>query len=228
MVEGLTDEDTLALVFSRLIKNQNIEFEVMHGDITADEDMTVKYIEEAIQKKITAYLTRNPFIKAKDILKVVQIIDTDGAFVPSSQIVQSENGKTEYFLSHIEAKDKVRLTRRNISKRAIVFHLSKLTNLKKSEVLPHSIPYEIYYFSRNLEHVLHNLDQELSDEDKEELAFKFAEYYSSRPEEFIEFIYKGEFHVPGDYNATWRFIMEDGNSLKRYCNISVLFERLGL
>lgn len=52
LVEGPTDEDALTLIYSKLIKEHDIEFDVLHTDITADEDMTVKYIEERIQKKI--------------------------------------------------------------------------------------------------------------------------------------------------------------------------------
>lgn len=42
LVEGPTDEDALALVFSRLLKEQKIEFDVLHTDITAKEEMTAK------------------------------------------------------------------------------------------------------------------------------------------------------------------------------------------
>lgn len=67
LVEGPTDEDTLALIFSLLIKEYNIEFVVIHTDITASEDITVKYIERAIENEISKYLKRNPFIRKKDI-----------------------------------------------------------------------------------------------------------------------------------------------------------------
>lgn len=30
------------------------------------------------------------------------------------------------------------------------------------------------------------------------------------------------------YEDTWNFIMENGNSLERYCNMSVFFEKLGI
>ena len=46
LVEGPTDEDTLALIYSKIVKDHDIKFEVLHTDITADEEMTVKYIEE--------------------------------------------------------------------------------------------------------------------------------------------------------------------------------------
>lgn len=220
-VEGPTDEDCLALIYSKLVKEQEIEFEVLHTDITADEDMTVRYIEERIEKEIEKYLDKNPFIEKSDILKVVQIIDTDGAFIPRSQVRQSSVGRTEYFETHIEAKNQNRLIRRNISKRAIVHHLMQSENVA-------GFPYEIYYFSRNMEHVLHNIPQDLTDEEKEDLAFEIANQYSEKPEDFLRLLYEKPFHVPGTYEETWNFIMENGNSLKWYCNMAVFFEKLGI
>lgn len=221
LVEGPTDEDALAAVFSKIVHEHDIEFDVLHTDITADEEMTVKYIENRIKEEIKRYLRKNPFIDKEDILKVVQIIDTDGAFVPSSMVKQSKSGQTEYFDTHIEAKDKNRLNRRNISKRNIVYCLAHAETVA-------DFPYEIYYFSRNLEHVLHNISEDLTDDEKEELAFDIADRYSEHPESFLEFLYNNEFHVSGTYDETWKFIMMDGNSLRRYSNMAVFFERLGI
>lgn len=222
IVEGPTDEDALAVVISKLIKDYEIEFKVLYTDITADEKMTVKYIDKTIKNAVDEYLKKNPFVKKKDILKIVQIIDTDGAFVASNQVRQSDNGKTEYFETYISAKNKDRLIRRNISKRTIVYYLSGLKNL------PDNYPYEIYYFSRNMEHVLHNISEELSATEKEELAFKTALHYQKNPQEFLQFLKEEELCVPGTYEETWAFIMKPGNSLLRYCNLALLFERLGL
>ena len=150
LVEGPTDEDALALVYSKLVREHDLEFDVLHTDITAGEDMTVKYIADRIRAEGAEYLRKHPYIIKEDILKVVQIIDTDGAFIPASQVRQSDTGKTEYSDTYIAAKNKDRLIRRNISKRRIVYHL-----MKSEEVA--DFPYEIYYFSRNLEHVLHDI-----------------------------------------------------------------------
>ncbi len=220
LVEGPTDEDALALVFSRILKEHEIEFDVLHTDITAKEEMTAKYITREIEKEIDIYLKRNPFINKRDILKVVQLIDTDGAFIPGSQVLPSENGKTEYSDTFIWAKNRDRLIRRNISKRNIVYQLYHMDHL------PQGCPYEIYYFSRNLEHVLHNISEDLSDEEKEELAFQVVMQYKEKPDEFLKFLRNEEFFVPGTYEDTWKFIMQDGNSLKRYCNLSLFFEEL--
>ena len=221
LVEGPTDEDALALIYSKLVRKHHLEFDVLHTDITAGEDMTVKYIVNRIQKEIAAYLRKNPFLKKRDILKVVQIIDTDGAFIPANQVQQSENGKTEYFETHIAAKNKDRLQRRNISKRAIVYHLVRSEKVG-------GLSYEIYYFSRNMEHVLHNISEDLTDEQKEDLAFDHANRYSDQPEIFLQFLYDDSFHVSGSYKETWKFIMDNGNSLKRYTNMTLFFEKLGI
>lgn len=113
LVEGQTDQDTLAVVFTRLVENQDVEFEVIRTDLTAKEEMTAKYIEVAIEKEIEKYFRRNPYLEQGDILKVVQLIDTDGAFVPASMVRQSKNRLTEYHEDFIAAKDKDRLIRRN-------------------------------------------------------------------------------------------------------------------
>ena len=219
-MEGPTDEDALAAIFTKLVAEHDIEFDVLHTDITADEGMTAKYIEKKIKEEIGKYLRKNPFLKAKDILKIIQIIDTDGAFIAPPLVKQSENGKTEYFDTYISAKNKDRLVRRNISKRGIVYSLYNCNIVA-------GYPYEIYYFSRNMEHVLHDKAEDLKDEEKEDLAFEIADQYHEEPEKFLQFLYDDAFHVPGTYKETWEFIMKEDHSLKRYCNVAVFFEQLG-
>lgn len=57
-------------------------------------------------------------------------------------------------------------------------------------------PYEIYYFSRNMEHVLHDRAENLTDDEKEDLAFDIADQYTdqvynvNRGERFISSIIK--------------------------------------
>lgn len=219
-MEGPTDEDALAAKFTKLVAEHGIEFDVLHTDITADEGMTAKYIEKKIKEEIGKYLRKNPFLKAKDILKIIQIIDTDGAFIAPPLVKQSENGKTEYFDTYISAKNKDRLVRRNISKRGIVYSLYNCNIVA-------GYHYEIYYFSRNMEHVLHDKAEGLKNEEKEDLAFEIADQYHEEPEKFLQFLYDDAFHVPGTYKETWEFIMKEDHSLKRYCNVAVFFEQLG-
>ena len=59
------------------------------------------------------------------------------------------------------------------------------------------------------------------------LAFEIADWYSDRPMEFLKSLYDISFHVPGTYAETWKIIMENGNSLKRYLTC-FYFEKLGI
>ena len=219
LVEGPTDRDALGLVFSRLAGEQAVVFDVLHTDLTAKEELTAKYIEERMEEEIRRYLNRNPFIRRQDIGKVVQLIDTDGAFVPADRVVQGQ-GETEYTEGCIFAKDRDRMIRRNISKRGIVYRLCR------RQKTAGGYPFEMYYFSRNLEHVLYGEEAPLSAGEKEELAFRTAETYAGNPEKFLEFLGKEEIRVPGTYGETWKFIMENGNSLGRHCNLLLFFEEI--
>lgn len=60
------------------------------------------------------------------------------------------------------------------------------------------------------------------------LAFEIVDQYSDRPMEFLKSLYDISFYVLGTYAETWKFIMENGNSLKRYCNVSLFFEKIGI
>lgn len=63
-------------------------------------------------------------------------------------------------------------------------------------------PYEIYYFSRNMEHVLHDRAENLTDDEKEDLAFDIADQYTDQLEKFLEYLHDDGFYVCGTYKDT--------------------------
>ncbi|MDY4011171.1 MAG: hypothetical protein SOY60_05860 [Fusobacterium gastrosuis] len=69
-----------------------------------------------------------------------------------------------------------------------------------------SISYKIYYMSCNLEHVLHNKLENLTDDEKKELANQFADKFYEKEYEFVKFINNSDFKVLGNYEDTWDFI----------------------
>lgn len=85
-----------------------------------------------------------------------------------------------------------------------------------------SIPYSIYFFSCNLEHVLHG-DANVKWEEKDKLASKFALKYRKNPEGFLLFIKDDEFAIKKSYLDSWKYIEEGENSLKRYTNVNLIF-----
>ena len=79
-----------------------------------------------------------------------------------------------------------------------------------------------------MEHVLHNVATELTDDQKVELADAFADQYEKNPIAFIDFMESDEVAVAGTYTQTWTFIKEGTNSLNRYSNLRILFEQENL
>lgn len=88
----------------------------------------------------------------------------------------------------------------------------------------HGISYSVYYFSCNLEHVLHN-EQNVPDLQKKEYAEAFEDKYVESPQEFITFLKSDEISVTGSYLETWNFIKDGINSLNRYSNLWLFFEQ---
>lgn len=67
-------------------------------------------------------------------------------------------------------------------------------------------PYEIYYFSRNMEHVLHDRAENLTDDEKEDLAFDIADQYTDQLEKFLEYLHDEVLiKIPG--NLSWMEII---------------------
>lgn len=89
-----------------------------------------------------------------------------------------------------------------------------------------TIPYSVYYFSSNMDHVLHD-NANLPKEEKDELADAFDEEYADKPKEFIRLMSESSFAVKGTYEETWNFIRFDNNSIKRYSNFGVYLLRYG-
>ena len=75
----------------------------------------------------------------------------------------------------------------------------------------------------------HDRAENLTDDEKEDLAFDIADQYTDQLEKFLEYLHDDGFYVCGTYKDTWEFIMDGNNSLNRYCsycNVAVFFEQL--
>ena len=88
-----------------------------------------------------------------------------------------------------------------------------------------SVPYQAYYMSANLDHVLYD-KLNSSDKDKENDAFLFAKRYKDRLDEFLQFIADSEFSVVGDFKDSWEFIKEGKHSLERHTNLGICFKEI--
>ncbi|WP_138204145.1 hypothetical protein [Haloimpatiens lingqiaonensis] len=216
IVEGISDKNSLALILSRLLKNERIEFHVIHGDITTRTDTTIQNCIKKVNTEIIKFLNINRF-KRSDILRIVHLVDTDGAYIDDKLIKQHTTDNFIYTTDNILTRNTAKAIDRNNKKSKILNKLWSTSSISKTE-------YRMYYFSCNLEHVLHD-EQNLNDNLKDKYSDDFVEYYYGKEEKFLDFINNSEFSVKGNYDETWSFIKQGKNSLNRYCNLNVYFKQ---
>jgi len=217
IVEGIFDMVSLESIVPKLILYNDVRFAITNGDITSDSNVTVQNVKERLRKIIQKFLNQYR-LNQSDLLRIAHIVDTDGAYISEDNIVNNPYERVLYLPDRIETADVQGLIRRNN-------HKTKLLNMLVStpEILRKR--YDVYFFSRNIEHVLHNRDEELSNDEKMQLAEVISDRFCNSPEKFLEFISEPSIAVPGEYDETWDFIREGTNSLHRYCNFHVFFDR---
>lgn len=218
LVEGASDLTSLEFI-DNINTDERIKFQITSGDITSKLNVTSQNCREEINKILLSFLERSKLRKT-DVIKIVHILDIDGIYIPEINIIENKTiKKFIYTINGIEAPSKENVQKRNDRKKQIVEKLLATPKIN-------SIPYEMYYMSCNLEHVLHDKLEDISEDEKKELANKFADRFYEKEIEFIEFINNKKFKVLGDYKATWDFIKKGINSVNRYSNFWLFFENL--
>lgn len=215
ILEGPSDDTSLTGSLKYIFASSRIEPLIMHGDIASDRNVTNRNIIKKLHEEIKAFCNKN-FLTKGNILRIVHIIDTDGAFIPDEliqedtdcrQIVYSENS--------IRCISKKNLIRRNHIKQQNLQKLLDTHNIG-------GLSYSVYYMSSNLEHVLHNRIN-LTDEEKEELSYEFAEICAEKPEYFIQLMTSQTVFIDGSYRESWDFIKSGKHSLERHSNLALCF-----
>ena len=216
IAEGPTDEDTLSPILKKIFQNDEVRFHIVHGDMTSNWSVSVNSAVKTVYEHIEMERKRYGFQKS-DIQKVIHLVDTDGVFIPDDRIIYHKGKDIQYYDDRVEAPFPQRVLDRNQRKSQILSRLSETGKVG-------TLPYRVYYFSRNLEHVFHNRTGNLTDAEKIDFADDFADRYLSDPEGFLAFLSDSDFTVSGDYDDTWKFIAQGVNSLHRHSNFHLLFE----
>ncbi|WP_124064908.1 hypothetical protein [Clostridium sp. E02] len=216
LAEGPTDEETLSPILKSIFSSQEVRFHIVHGDLTSNWSVTGKNVLKTVSKLIEEERKRYGFHK-NDILKVVHLVDTDGAFIPKEFVSYKDIQEVSYTENQIETRAPKAVIERNERKSQILASLAQTEKIS-------SIPYFIYYFSRNLEHVFHNSSKNLTIEEKVNFADSFADQYEYDTEGFLSFLSQKGLFVPGSYKETWEYISKEVNSLKRCSNFYLLFQ----
>lgn len=215
IVEGMSEEAALGTIMKEFFINEEVQFFIVHGDITLHDYVSVDKILLKINKVLDTVKERYRY-KTSDFLKIIHITDTDGVFISDDKVTKAKVPEITYYEDCVVAPSVSSTLERNHRKADILFKLRNTGKVKK-------IPYRIYFNSCNLEHVLFNELKDFSDEEKEEMSDAFADRYEGRCEEFIDFISSENLAVVGSYQDTWDFIEEGMNSLQRHSNMHQIF-----
>lgn len=237
LVEGPSDETSLVGPFKNLwgisggCSTIGVESEAFFCDVT-----TVHLFHDPVSFSVTNHVLQNvnSLIKERinrrhaynwgDLRRIIHIVDLDGAFIPKSCIRQGEEPGFVYDENFIEVPDITKAEMRNSTKAASLRKLVSTSTIKHGNL---QIPYGVYYLSRNLEHALHGLTQDISDSDKEALSVAFADQYSKDSEGFVRLLQSSAVCAPGKgYKETWDYVQQGTNSLKRGSNLHLLINCL--
>ena len=216
IVEGPSDEAALGSVMKEYFSSDEVQFVVVHGDITLKDNVSLDDIKKKINEQIE-YIQRRYRYNFDDFIRIIHIVDMDGVYIPSEDIKNADIEEVQYYEDFILAKHVQVIADRNKRKGDILFKLRKTGKI-------HEIPYRIYFNSCKLEHVLYGELKNYSDEEKQRLSDEFADKYDGRAEEFVTFISEPAIAVLGTYQKTWDYIEKDKNSLHRHSNMHFIFK----
>lgn len=219
IVEGINDKTNLALCLSRLFENEEIRFEITQGDITTKSGVSSVNINAKIGNIVKKHSGR--IFKQSDYLEVVHLIDTDGAFIPDENVIETETDNIIYEAEEIYCHDVSAIRNRNHQKQEIIRKMLTITKVWTN------IPYRVYYFSCNMDHVLHK-QANLSRKEKDNCARRFESRYMDKPQEFVQFFNEEQLYTAKTFDESWNYIQQGTNSLKRKTNFSLYMKEKSL
>ncbi|KSU60387.1 hypothetical protein AS034_16220 [[Bacillus] enclensis] len=222
IVEGISDERAISSIRKYVRDTFGVFIHLTHGDVFSDNSYR-KGIKAVVGDQVQKVMQQYKYTK-NEILAVIQVADTDGAFINDDLVIVDENiGESKkYFCNSIKVssqKKAINIQQRNKVKAA------KLKTMYPTLKVQKSINYHLLYFSCNLDHVIHG-EMNLNDKEKEPKAKEFDKKYKGKPKDFVDFFKKEAFAVKGTKRETWEFIQRDNNSLKQYSNFHLIFDIL--
>ncbi len=213
IVEGISEKNALEGILKVLLQEKDsIEIVVYDGDILTSLDPISK-----ITQKCHETLSVNGFLTT-DLAKIVQVSDLDGCYIDDSKIVHVSNGRICYKESTIECTNVPSIKARNLNKRNSI-NLLRATN--EIQIGSSLVPFELYYNSCNLEHVLYN-SRTMSKKQKTSSALRFALTYDGKESDFITFIEPHSLAKTED--ELWEHVKDSNNSLQKSSTLYFLLK----
>ncbi len=219
VVEGPTDETAFGYLLEKLFASKRVAFDIVGGDTTTAVLPSGGSAQNEVRKAVIAHIDRSLYTW-RDLDRIVQIVDLDGAFVDDEAVVACEDGLT-YELDCIRAADVDSIRDRNRRKSLALRKLIGTSDLKYKNK---AVPYRVYFMARNLEHALHNVMESVDAGEKERLAREFQRRYINDLSGFVKYMHSEDVAVAGGYAETWGAVREGTASLHRGSNLHLLLE----
>lgn len=230
IVEGQTEQIILEDYLDAHFADTTIRFDVQREDVLTkwDAHKRIPNIKNSVIRVIQSYLDKYKFL-AKDLTAVVHITDADGCFIAPECVRVDENIEQKLFYTEDAIlvksdKRKEQIEQRNEMKarNARILIANDYFSINRLKV-----PYQLFYFSTNLEHVLWDERNEIPTE-KIHKADKFIENLSGTIEEYLKTYLPVDAELPyrEKMKKSWSFLMEGGHSLQRGTNVPLLFEMI--
>ncbi len=224
IVEGTSDKSLMTDRLEEYFEDYDINFKVVGRDVFTRSKTTT--IKENINRQIRSAVSVAKF-KVEDILCVVHITDMDGCYISDDAIVIDDN-QQENTLYNDDAitvnseMQKSNIKGRNRSKRDNTEVMRPLNDISIGH---HKVNYQLYYFSRHLEHVVFNV----ANPSKESKVSEVNDFVNGLAEDLEVWLSQFMIEMAADdyaakHNETWTHIISDNNSLKRATNVPLLFD----
>lgn len=229
LVEGLTEETIFYDFLEERFHNAEIRIDVQHGDVLSDRGRNrTLNIKNRIGQLIKNYLMKYRLLPG-DLLAVVHFTDADGCFIPDNhvQVAPSKTNKIKYeseAIYVVDEKKKLNIEKRNKMKSG---NIKVLASSKDFMVNRTNVPYQLFYFSTNLDHLLWDEQNEVR-EDKLEKAEEFLENLEDSLETFLWKFVRMNLNLSFEdkMKTSWDEVTKELNSLQRGTNVPFMFEMI--
>lgn len=226
IVEGHTEEEVFYDFLQQRYVNEDIRIDVQKGDILSDWNN--HNINKKVGKIIKQYLSKYRLLP-QDLLAIIHFTDTDGCFIPKEGIIvspdQTENLTYSSDVIYVVDEDKKKKIEERNKLKAL--NVKLLASSDAFSINRTKIPYSIFYFSTNLDHLLWDERNEFR-EDKIDRAEHFIQNLQMPLEQFLLQYAKIEhnFSYKEKLTLSWEHVMERFNSLQRCTNVPLMFEMI--
>jgi hypothetical protein len=228
IVEGESDETLLIDRLRELFKEHDIRFEPQHGDILYDIKKQGKPIKDIIGETVKEVLIKRKY-KPSDILAVIHIIDTDGCLIPEDKVVIDNQQEVLTFYQNNCISVPNGDQRNNILTRNEIRSRNIRTMNSVRAIVSNKYNYQMFYFSRNLEHVIFNEPNPCSEtkvDNIESFLDDLTLPLENHLKQYMPVLSQRSYN--DQYSESWSIVSQGVKSLQRSTNVPLIFDFIEL